>query len=243
MIKNPSIKNKAEKSSSFIYFGSNSDLAYTAAKVFAKDSGISEFDTVEIEPQEGGKNSKGEISIKAVREMIRQINLTPGHGSGKLAIIKGADRLGLEAANTLLKTLEEPPKNVTIILLSSDLKLLPTIRSRCQIIRFADKIAEADQLAFDEFREAAGGNLTKAFSAAEKMSTDIDLDRKFEVIICQLRDRMIKNDSIDYVKKIKALFAAKKILGLTTNKRLVLENLFLELYPVKSDKIGSQGEI
>lgn len=219
----------ATKASSFIFFGSNSDLAYTAAIDFAKDAGISGFDTVEIEPQEGGKNSKGEISIKAVREMIRQINLTPGHGSGKLAIIKEADRLGLEAANTLLKTLEEPPKNVTIILLSNDLKLLPTIKSRCQIIRLEDNISEEDKELVDDFRLALGGNLKKAFALAEKISADADIERHLDTIISSMRKKLIENPDGGGVKKIKSILTAKKNLARTTNKRLIIENLFLEI--------------
>lgn len=215
--------------SSYIFYGSNVQASYAAAKDFAKNAGISEFDTIEVEPETGDKNSKGEIKVRAVREMIRQINLTPGHGSGKLAIIKEADRLGPEAANTLLKTLEEPPKTAKIILLSSNLKLLPTIRSRCQTIRLSDKITEADKLVLDEFQKTINGTLSKTFSAAEGMALDVNLDHKLEIIICRLRDQLISNASINYVKKIKAIIRAKKNLGLTTNKRLILENLFMEL--------------
>jgi DNA polymerase III gamma/tau subunit len=230
MNKNPDEENlKAEKVSSYIFYGSNSELAYAAVKDFAKNAGISEFDTVEIEPEAGDKNSKGEIGVKVIRDMIRQINLTPGHGSGKLAIIKGADRLGLEAANTLLKTLEEPPGAATIILLSSDLKLLPTIRSRCQIVRCDDSVTSADEEILAQFRETLKGNLKKSFKAAEKMSTDADLEQKLNVIISSLRNQLQSDASIDKVRVIKSILAAKRNLKITTNKRLVLENLFMEI--------------
>lgn len=229
MDKNSSTKNLNRKVSSYIFYGSNTEISYTAAKEFADDLGISGFDTIEVEPELKGKNPKGDIGVGAVREMIRQINLTPGHGSGKLAIIKEADKLGIEAANTLLKTLEEPPKTAKIILISANLKLLPTIRSRCQIIRLSDKVTQDDQLVLEEFRKAVGGKLVNAFSAAEKMAIDSDLDRKLEVIISRLRDQLVKNTNISSVKKIKAIITAKKNLGLTTNRRLILENLMMEL--------------
>lgn len=235
MNKNSDIQNlTGSKASSYIFYGSNSDIAYAAVKDFAKGAGISEFDTIEIEPELNEKNSRGEIGVKVVREMIRQINLTPGHGSGKLAIIKEADRLGPEAANTLLKTLEEPPKTATIILLSSDLKLLPTIRSRCQVVRFDDKITQADEEILGEFRQTIKGNLKKSFKDAEKMSADVDLDLKLNTILSSMRNQLPADPSMNKVRVIKSILLAKKSLKITTNKRLILENLFMEIKYGKS---------
>lgn len=67
-----------------------------------------------------------------------RIKLRPAIGARKTAIILDADTLLEEAANCLLKTLEEPPEGALIILVGTSLeRQLPTIRSRCQIIRFA----------------------------------------------------------------------------------------------------------
>ena len=68
-------------------------------------------------------------------------------GGRKIAIIDDADFLNAEGANCLLKTLEEPPPRSTLILIgTSPAKQLPTIRSRCQLIRFrplaTDVVAE-----------------------------------------------------------------------------------------------------
>jgi DNA polymerase-3 subunit delta' len=63
--------------------------------------------------------------------------LRPALGGRKVAIIRGADHLADEAANCLLKTLEEPPAGAVIILVGTAVeRQLPTIRSRCQIVRF-----------------------------------------------------------------------------------------------------------
>lgn len=230
MNNNSAVRNlNGSKVSSYVYYGSNAEVSYLAAKNFAQDAGISDFDTIEIEPEASEKNSKGEIGVKAIREMIRQINLTPGHGSGKLAIIKEADRLGLEAANTLLKTLEEPPKTATVILLSSDLKLLPTIRSRCQIIRFDDKVTAADKEILDQFREIIKSNLGAAFKSAEKMSASADLDQKLNIFLASLRSQLFTDASIAKVRIIKSVLRAKRNLKITTNKRLILENLFMDI--------------
>ena len=66
------------------------------------------------------------------------ISRTPFLGSRKVAILNDADFFNAEGANALLKTLEEPPTDAVLILIgTSTAKQLPTIRSRCQIVRFA----------------------------------------------------------------------------------------------------------
>ncbi|MHB0957303.1 MAG: DNA polymerase III subunit [Pirellulaceae bacterium] len=70
--------------------------------------------------------------------LCHDIALKPFRGGRKIAIIDDADYLNQEGANCLLKTLEEPPRDSLIILIgSSEQRQLPTIRSRCQVIRFA----------------------------------------------------------------------------------------------------------
>jgi DNA polymerase-3 subunit delta' len=67
----------------------------------------------------------------------RDVRLKPFRGRQKLAILQDADFLNEEGANCLLKTLEEPPPEVLIILIGvSEQRQLPTIRSRCRVIRF-----------------------------------------------------------------------------------------------------------
>ena len=68
----------------------------------------------------------------------RDIRLRPFRGTRKVAILQDADFLNEEGANCLLKTLEEPPADAIVILIgTSEQRQLPTIRSRCRIIRFA----------------------------------------------------------------------------------------------------------
>lgn len=89
-------------------------------------------DFVRVEPEEADKA----IGIDAVRAMNERIGLTGGR-HGKIALIDPADALTLQAANSLLKTLEEPPAGSVILLLSTRPSRLPaTVRSRCQKIAF-----------------------------------------------------------------------------------------------------------
>ena len=82
--------------------------------------------------RDGGPTRK-EIGIGEVREAEHQASLTPAEGRMRVFIFDGAEHMSEEAANALLKTLEEPPPQVMMVLLTSwEDTLLPTIRSRCR---------------------------------------------------------------------------------------------------------------
>ena len=84
------------------------------------------------------------IRIDEVRRLISRIALRPYSASVQVAVIDGAERLTEEAANSLLKALEEPPLHTRFLLLTSRLsQCLPTIISRCQLIRCEALPAEA----------------------------------------------------------------------------------------------------
>lgn len=74
-----------------------------------------------------------EISIDDIRELQHDASLPPFEGKYKVFIIDGAEYLSTEAANCLLKTIEEPPPRIIILLLTTEeSRLLPTVVSRCQ---------------------------------------------------------------------------------------------------------------
>ena len=73
------------------------------------------------------------IGIDDVKEILHRVHLKPFEGTTSVIIIDSAELMSEEAANALLKTLEEPPDQVLIVLLTSDEEsMLPTIRSRCR---------------------------------------------------------------------------------------------------------------
>jgi DNA polymerase-3 subunit delta' len=77
------------------------------------------------------------IVIRQIRDLIQWLLLMPQKGTKRVVIILEADRMNEESANCFLKTLEEPPLDTIFILTSSRPEyLLPTIRSRCQMIKF-----------------------------------------------------------------------------------------------------------
>jgi len=78
------------------------------------------------------------IRVDVMRELEQEANFRPYEGGRRVFLIEDADRLNEQSSNALLKTLEEPPATSHLILITSrPASLLPTIRSRCQAIRFA----------------------------------------------------------------------------------------------------------
>lgn len=80
----------------------------------------------------GGPGSK----VRGIRDLIGELALLPVEGGARIAIVESAQRMNEDAQAALLKTLEEPPAGVTLILCAdAEEPLLPTIRSRCARIR------------------------------------------------------------------------------------------------------------
>ncbi len=95
------------------------------------------------DPAAKGKK-RTEIGIQEIKDLIEQASLPPFEGRMKVFVIDGAERMSSEAANALLKTLEEPPAHVLFILLSSrEQSVLPTVLSRCQRIELRPLTIEA----------------------------------------------------------------------------------------------------
>ncbi|HET6422971.1 MAG TPA: DNA polymerase III subunit delta' [Planctomycetaceae bacterium] len=92
-----------------------------------RDSGKRELT---IDKMLGKKEERGRAGL------CHDLSLRPHEGSRKVAVINDADTMNDETANALLKTLEEPPERAVILLIANNYDaLLPTIRSRCQVVR------------------------------------------------------------------------------------------------------------
>ncbi len=80
---------------------------------------------------------KNQTVVKQMGDMIANLVYAPVHGKRRVCIIEQADTLNAHAENSILKVLEEPPAYAVMILLSRNpTALLPTIRSRCRLLRF-----------------------------------------------------------------------------------------------------------
>ena len=97
---------------------------------------------------------KTEITVDAVRGLKGFFHMSSADGGRRVVIVDAADELNRNAANAILKELEEPPERTTILLIAHQpSRLLPTIRSRCRALRcgplgpddLAQALAQADQ--------------------------------------------------------------------------------------------------
>ena len=99
-------------------------------KILGKTQGRQYVDLVEWRIEK----NKSTIGVNSIRTLIEEINKKPFEGDKKVIIIYNAHKMTAQAQNAFLKTIEEPPKNVTILLLCENLEvILDTIKSRCQI--------------------------------------------------------------------------------------------------------------
>ncbi|MDO8687040.1 MAG: DNA polymerase III subunit delta', partial [Dehalococcoidales bacterium] len=100
----------------------------------------------------GEAGSRMEIGIDQIRQIQHSVSLPPFEGRYRVFIIEGAELLSTEAANCLLKTLEEPVGKVVFVLLTTNERLLPvTVISRCQRV-------ELLPIAVSEVESALTGN-------------------------------------------------------------------------------------
>ncbi len=102
-----------------------------------------DFLVIEKRTDEKSGKEKKEIVVEDARKLREFLELTPAEGLHRVALIDSADELNTQAANAILKLVEEPPKRSIVILLSHGGHVLPTIRSRCISVKLRP-LAEND---------------------------------------------------------------------------------------------------
>lgn len=89
-------------------------------------------------PTDKGDRLATEIRVDEVRKLNKFFGLSSADGGRRVVIVDSADELNVQSANAILKMLEEPPARTTLLLISHQpARLLPTIRSRCRMLRLA----------------------------------------------------------------------------------------------------------
>ncbi len=121
--------------------GTSADLAVPVSHpAFKRVAANTHADLLSIERRFDDKRKKmqSEIVIDTVLEVGKFLRLTAGEGGWRVVVVDGAEEMNRNAANALLKLLEEPPKRAILLLVShAPGRLLPTIRSRCRTLNLA----------------------------------------------------------------------------------------------------------
>ena len=143
-----------------------------------------DYRLLSFEVNEKSGKLRTEIVIGQIRALISSLQLTTTISERKVAQVYPAEALNRNAANALLKTLEEPPGNTVVLLISDDPGRLPaTIRSRCQnlLVRLPDRSSALEWLmASGDFNlpdaeaalQAAAGSPLNALDMLQDGSTD-----------------------------------------------------------------------
>jgi DNA polymerase-3 subunit delta' len=149
--------------------------------VFSRIAAGSHSDLLVLEPEFDEK--KGEyakdINVDQAREVAKFLSLTAAESNWRVVIIDSADALNTNAANAILKILEEPPPQAILLLISHQPSLLlPTIRSRCQVVKLrplkSDAFVEAAKYLLPDAGEAKLSALAQLTGGAPGKALDYE---------------------------------------------------------------------
>lgn len=167
------------------------------------------------------------LKINAVRELIHWLALKPHSSPKKLAIIYKAETMTLDAANALLKTLEEPPKDsILILVVQSTEKILPTIISRCQLIR-GEEVSQKEALTdYQTPDQLSKKNLKERFDYILRIYESENLKAFLNSWEEYFSHALSKGQ--DSRKILKKIFRTRDLLSTNTSVKLLLENLLMD---------------
>ncbi|MDD2890818.1 MAG: DNA polymerase III subunit [bacterium] len=161
---------KALNCPEFTTLSDNCDICKNCNSIFLNNN--PDFDIVEP-LKEGRKEQIKTIRIEQIRNIQSKYSFRPVWLKYRIAIINKAELLEEEAANAFLKILEEPPEFTLFILITSNVNaILPTLKSRCQPIRFrklntSEMKNILDKNISDDILELANGSISRAVKLLE----------------------------------------------------------------------------
>lgn len=159
---------------------------------------------------------KNIIRVKVMRELEREANFRPFEGVARIFIVEDADAMNDQAANALLKILEEPPATSHLILTTTNpTALLATIRSRCQAIRFGPlPAADVERFLLEKKQlppaDAALLARTSRGSIGRALAGDVEGYRQQRAEMLEvLRALVLTGDRVQLMRSAEGLAAAK----------------------------------
>ncbi len=174
-------------------------------------------------------NKEGEsIKIKTIREIINQLAFSNYNQQTRYLVLLNFHLTTIPAQNALLKTLEEPPSNTHIILLTTNLhSLLPTITSRCQIIKVNKQSNNNFQAIQDIYQQLLKSKHYQCIELAEKYKEKERAVKFCEQLLLYLQNNLDKTN--DQPNNSKIVLKTLNLIKQNINTRLALENCFFSL--------------
>ncbi len=161
-----------------------------------------------------------EIKINSIREIRRDLSLTTFAGENKVIILLEAEKMNIAASNALLKTLEEPQENVLFVLTTAfPDRLLPTIRSRCQLVRFdplSDAVIKQGLIEREHVKPEKAAIIARLSNgnyahALRYLHTDLEERRSEAIDFLRVILRPTRKDLIDKIDQITSEFERDEI--------------------------------
>jgi len=184
-----------------------------------------------LEPETGEDDARlGTHKIDAFRELKTKLGLGPMEEPFKVVVITNADRMTLQAANSILKTLEEPPPNWVFILTAADAsRLLPTILSRCMEIKLRPLDAQEvytilQQIQGPEFQSAKARIASRAAEGSVSRAQYFLEDETWKI-----RDQLLgflSNPASEWMRLIESFSTSQRALQLSLD---LIESLLMDL--------------
>lgn len=174
------------------------------------------------------------IKIDKVREIAYRISTTSYEGGNRIFILKDIEKMKKEAANALLKMIEEPEKGNFFILLANSLNILPTIKSRAIFLKI--KMRSAEELGVSPFEYDFFCGKGKEILEYKKTNIDLKVGEPYSEI-----ENFIKNyieepnieNKIKIYKALRDFFVNKKYIN-ESDKLTFAENIY---FAVENDKV------
>jgi DNA polymerase-3 subunit delta' len=185
------------------------------------------------------------IPVDEIREMQNKLYLKPFEGKRKVVIITEVENMHPSSANSLLKTLEEPPKDSHLILTTTDInRLLPTVVSRCQQIRFAKipyflvekRLKERYQIPEEKasfYAKISNGSLGKALDFLQGEKENI---RQDAILLIETSGEKNTGKIIDQVDALQNKWDKNSILEMFEFLISLFRDVYLTLETFKTDK-------
>lgn len=185
---------------------------------------------------------KSQITVDEIRKLKNFFALSAADGGRRVVIVDSADEMNVSAANALLKLLEEPPADTTILLISHQpSRLLPTIRSRCRELRLgtlnsgdlaaalAQAEVEADQSA--SMAELSAGSVGEAIRLSQSGGLQI------------YADLVALFSELPQLNRQRAMALADSAVGRGSEERYDLLLNLIDLFLMRIARTGATGQV
>jgi len=216
----------------YLLIGENKDRTKELVDYIIKSKGCLPADLSEVAP-ENISGKKGELKVEQIKSLLHQVSMSP-LGKCRIAVVYDCERLNQSSGNMLLKTLEEPPSDLTFILVAKNNSVLPTIKSRCRLVQVRNSAKEGT-LANEHYTKILSANFIKASKEIENIVKNNEIDAFLDELESFYREKLLSEKKSFFSNAISRIEEIKGEIANNANPRLALESLHLMLKSINNE--------